>query len=72
MVDDTVLHLEVREGRTRAARGPAHAPAFTLRASLIDFLALVTRSRQPDTDELDGSLDAYTRFIDAHALPAPR
>ncbi len=71
-VDDTIFHLEVRDGRTRAARGPAHTPAFTLRASLNDFLALVTRSRQPDTNELDGPPDAYTRFIDAHALPAPR
>ena len=42
-----------RRTHTRAARGPAHAPARTLRASLNDFLALVTRSRQPETDELE-------------------
>lgn len=71
-VADTIFHLEVHDGRTRAHRGPAHAPVLTLRAGLIDFLALVTRSRQPHKDELDGPSDAYTRWIDAHALPLPR
>ena len=71
-IDGVPFHLERRDGQARARRGPVSRPAFTLRASLADFLAIVTGAREPTRLELEGNRAAFGRFLTAHALPAPR
>lgn len=71
-IEGATFHLERRDGQARARRGPVSGPAFTLRASLADFLVIVTGAREPTERELEGDRAAFSRFLAAHALPTPR
>lgn len=69
--EDPATSATSRDGHTRARRGSASAPAFTLTTDVVGLLALVTGARQPRIGELRGDYDAYDRFVAAHALPSP-
>lgn len=71
VVDDVAFHLEVADGTAHARYGAPRAPAFVLRTSLADFLAIATGHRPPRPSELEGSAGAFRRFARLFPLPEP-
>lgn len=71
VVDDVAFHLEVADRRAHARYGTPPAPAFVLRTSLANFLAIATGTRPPRRSELHGSAGAFRRFARLFPLPEP-
>lgn len=71
VVDDVAFHLEVADGKAHTRYGTPQAPAFVLRTSLANFLAIATGTRRPSRSELQGSAAAFRRFTRLFPLPEP-
>lgn len=71
VIDDVAFHLEVAGRRAHARYGTPQAPAFVLRTSLANFLAIATGTRRPHRSELEGSAGAFRRFARLFPLPEP-
>ncbi|HEX6869874.1 MAG TPA: SCP2 sterol-binding domain-containing protein, partial [Micromonosporaceae bacterium] len=75
-VDDEVFHIEVREGKAKAIKGPAESPAMVAKVDAVTFIEIGAGQQTPLAAtltgrlKLDGAVDAVLRCCDLLGLDA--